>query len=370
MGKNMLDYIHETPGALRKNILRRAELTKTFTRNYLENSSNGMTIVAAGSSYNAAICAKPFMERILGFRVNVFQPFSYLYYDELPQEDGFTVVISQSGSSTNAIDAMEEARRRTGTAIGITGCRESEMGRKADVLIEYGVEEETVGWVTKGMLTLDLFLKLCALDIAETLGKITAQDVAYWLDQMGRAADCGPEMEQLTSRFLERHAKLFTSMEHAYIVGAGPGYGVALEGALKNGETIRIPAFAYEMEEFLHGPNYELSPAHTVMIVDCDPRTHRRVKEIAEACECVTDRIFVISSLSPDPEEGLLKGHILNLDAGVDPYVSSFALLPFFQLTAYHMAEQLHRWERHPLFAPFRVKCGSKTQEYLDRNPR
>lgn len=367
MEKNMLDYIRETPGVLKNNIDRREELTKTFTALYLEQGGP-ITVVAAGSSYNAAMCAKPFMEKILAVQVNVFQPFSYLYYDQLPQNDGFTVVVSQSGSSTNAIDAMAEARRRTGKGIGITGCRESEMGRQADVLIEYGVEEESVGWVTKGELTLDLFLKLCALDIAEKTGRLTAREVESWLEEMRRAADCFPKLEKMTYELIRRHAKLFTSMEHAYIIGAGPGYGVALEGALKNGETIRIPAFAYEMEEFLHGPNYQLSPTHTVMMIDCDPRTHRRVMEIAEACDCVTDRIFVVSSLPSDEFTAPLADRVLSLDAGIDPYVSSFALLPFFQLTAYHMAEQLHRWERHPMFPPFRIKCGSKTKEYLENN--
>ena len=56
------------------------------------------------------------------------------------------------------------------------------------------------------------------------------------------------------------------------------------------------------------------------------------------------------------------------MPADVDPYLSSFVLLPCFQLFSYELAEQLHRWERHPLFAPFRIKCGSKTPEYLENN--
>lgn len=367
MKMNMLDYIRETPSVLIKNIERRAELTDVFVHAYLESGKETITIVADGSSYNGAVCAQPFMEKIMGTRVRVVRPFTYLHYTDLPELDGFTVVVSQSGASTNAIDAMEEARRRTGIAIGITGCTESEMGRKADILIEYGVGVETVGWVTKGELTLDLFCKLCALGIAEEKGKLSAADISYWLDQLRRAAEAGPKMEKMAVEFIDRHAKYFTSMLHAYIMGAGPSYGIALEGALKNGETTQFPVYAYEMEAFLHGPNYQLTPNHNVFLIDCDPRTHDRVMQIASACECVTDRVFVISSLAPIANDGFLKDHTLSLDIEIDPYVSSFALLPFFQVSAYEMATRLNRWERHPLFPPFRYKCGSKTIEYLNK---
>ena len=367
MEKNMLDYIRETHNTMVENIGRWQELTEEFTRLYLDREGP-ITVVATGSSYNGAVCARPFMERILKVRVNVLQPFTYLHYDELPELDGFTVVVSQSGESTNAIEALQEAKKRTGTGIGITGCLDSAMARMADAAIEYGVVEESVGWVTKGVLTLDLFFKLCALRIAEKQGRLTPEETGKWLDQMRKAAECYPAAETAAMAFLERHAKLFTSMEHAYIMGAGPTYGIALEGALKLGETVRMPTFAYEMEEFLHGPNYQLSPAHTTFLVDADPGTHRRVMEIGEACACVTDRVFLISSLADDGEDGALAGHILRVPADVDPYLSSFVLLPCFQLFSYELAEQLHRWERHPLFAPFRIKCGSKTPEYLENN--
>lgn len=368
MGKTMLDYIRETHLTLTNNIGRRAELTAAFTSLYLEGGGGPITIVAAGSSYNAAVCARPLMERMLGERVDVLQPFSYIHYDELPEKDGLTVVISQSGESTNAIDALAEEKLRRGVGVGIAGSADSELGRRADLLIEYGVGEETVGWVTKGVLTLDLFLKLCALDAAQRIDRLTESEAQYWYTQLSRAADSFENTEKLTGEFLDRHAKLLTSMEHAYVIGAGPGFGVALEAALKLGETVRMPVFAYELEEFLHGPNYQLSPSHTVFLADCDPRVSGRVCEIAEACYCVTDRVFVISSASATTREPELEDHILNLDAGTDPYVSSFTLLPFFQIASYQLAERLHRWERHPLFAPFREKCGSKTSGYLGRN--
>lgn len=57
----------------------------------------------------------------------------------------------------------------------------------------------------------------------------------------------------------------------AMVVGNGPNYGVAEEAALKLSETIKIPAMHHEGEEFVHGPEMQITPGYLVFIVD-DPQ--------------------------------------------------------------------------------------------------
>lgn len=50
-------------------------------------------------------------------------------------------------------------------------------------------------------------------------------------------------------------------MTNAYVCGVGANLGTASEGALKFGETVSIPTAAYEVEEYIHGPNIQMTPA-------------------------------------------------------------------------------------------------------------
>ena len=66
-------------------------------------------------------------------------------------------------------------------------------------------------------------------------------------------------------------------------VGIGPGLGVAQEGALKLEETVGLPSNFYEMEEFLHGPVYEIKKPHSIFLVDVDRESHDRALQIFDA---------------------------------------------------------------------------------------
>ena len=56
-------------------------------------------------------------------------------------------------------------------------------------------------------------------------------------------------------------------MSWVYSCGAGANYGTALESALKMGETIHIPSCCYEIEEYIHGPNLQLTPQYNVIFL-------------------------------------------------------------------------------------------------------
>ena len=60
----------------------------------------------------------------------------------------------------------------------------------------------------------------------------------------------------------------------------------SVRGALKIGETVHIPANAYEVEEYIHGPNLQLTPAYTVIILDNNDHTSQRVHQIYQATSC------------------------------------------------------------------------------------
>ena len=88
-------------------------------------------------------------------------------------------------------------------------------------------------------------------------------------------------------------------------MGIGAGYGVALEGALKLNEMIGVAANAYEMEEFVHGPTYEIRRGHVVVLVDLGGPGHERMMQLYRALHVLTDEVYVIDTVG----EGLAQSN-------------------------------------------------------------
>jgi len=159
--------------------------------------------------------------------------------------------------------------------------------------------------------------------------------------------------------FLEKFKKNFLSMENMYAAGCGPCEGVAKEAALKIGETVKVVSCAYELEEYIHGPNLQLSPKHNVFIIDAQDETSDRSYQIYRASRAVSDRVYYITNKEYDDD------HVLTL---LNPCADTVSLtyLQVFQLFAYRISKELRSIPKHPLFEEFKKIVNSKTITYED----
>lgn len=361
----MLTYIHETPHQLIVNIDRRVSLTESLVQAYLSKNHHTIWIIASGSSSNGSQCAKPFMMKILDCDVKVVTPNTFLFSEHHIKDSDFAFVISQSGCSTNSIEALEKLKSMGIPAIGITGNLDSDFKDHSDILIDYGVGEEKVGYVTKGVTTLAQFLMLFALEAGQKKGTITKMEYDEIIKEMKLAPSLHEEIQKATDAFYETNKKVLTSMSVSYTCGFSQGYGIALEGALKIGETIQIPSFAYESEEFIHGPNLQLTPNYTLFFIDDMKEGSERNLEIYHAVREVSDRAFILTNnLTTDDT------HTLRIPyQPKETLLSPLYLLPFFQILAYRITTDTNKWEKHPLFENFKKKVECKTAKIKEVMP-
>ncbi|MCF0111768.1 MAG: SIS domain-containing protein, partial [Erysipelotrichaceae bacterium] len=264
----MLTYIKETPSQVDKNVKNRKELVKDLVNTYLEKEYRTVWIVACGSSNNGSQCAKPFMMEYLNCDVKITTPNSFIYGDNKCKEDDLVMVISQSGCSTNSIAALKKCRELGVKAIGLTGNVNSDFKDVSDLLIDWGVGTETVGYVTKGVTTLALFLMLFALEAGLAKKTISMEKYNAVVEELKKCPSYHETIQKETYSFLEKNIKALTSIRTVYSCGFKQGYGICTEAALKIGETVKVPSFAYEAEEYIHGPNLQLTPNYTVIFVD------------------------------------------------------------------------------------------------------
>ncbi|MBP3885771.1 MAG: SIS domain-containing protein [Olsenella sp.] len=372
----MLTYVRETPQAIVQNADDRVRLTAELVDVYLARPYRCVWVIACGSSANAAWCARPLMRKCLGHPVEVVKPATFLYSDFEPGEDTLCFVVSQSGCSTNAIWALDRLRELGRPAIGITANLDSTFRDHADLLVDYGAGTELVGFVTKGMVTLVEFLMLFSIEAAERTGRLWAAEHDSLVDQIRAAGALYARVQEHADEFLERHFKALTSMSVLYALGFDASFGTALEAALKVGETVKIPSFAYEAEEFNHGPNLQLTPSYTCFFVDDGGRGSGRLRQLYRATRHVTDRAFMISTrtdaVGPVAADTSVAGVgadtddpcVLALPAGgAERTIAPLYQLPFFQVLAYRVSEALGTWDKHPLLARFEKEAPSKSED-------
>ena len=206
----MLDYVKETPGVLRTNIEQYTALVEPLMKEVQQKEIKRILLVASGSSHNACYCARSFVEKVSGLEVRIITPYTFTYYENDIKETDLVLVVTQSGLSTNAIEALKIIKKKQCRAICLTGNKNSDVKDVADVVIEY---------VTKGVSSLALFLDLFAIAYS---GK------TEYLEELKKAVHLNEEMIGKATSFIQLHYKEFSSMSWVYSCGAGANYGTAL----------------------------------------------------------------------------------------------------------------------------------------------
>ncbi len=361
MGKTMEQYIAETSEAMKQNLSNRKRILEPMICALSRQRSDKLVIVASGSSCHAAVCAKGFMERYLGGAVEIQTPFTFTYYGKVKPSRAY-LFVSQSGSSTNMLAALRKCKMCGQPAIAVVGKKASAVGLEADVAVEYGVGEEAVGYVTKGMSTLTLFFMLLAMEYAEYQpAEQEAKEpgrTAYREDllELQRAAENHYAVYRYAKEYCRNNEKAMLSMKHVFFLGCGANMGTAKEGALKLSEMLHVQTGAFEAEEFLHGPDLQLTPDYTLFFIHGGDKAGERVEEICEAAREVTDHSYLVSvknmPVEPTKEE-----------------ITPLYLTAFFHYLAYYAAKELKIIGEHPLFERFEERISCKTEDYTEEAP-
>lgn len=298
--ETMHDYIKEESVLIHNNVKNRKELTNDIVKKFLEKDFTKISIIASGSSYNGSEGARLFLEKVLKTKVNLFTSFTYQNYETIFDRDTFVIGVSQSGRSTNTNDALDVARSHGLTTVALTGNVEAVMKDHADVISNWGMGIEKIGFVTKGVTTLTLFLDLFALEAGLQKKTITSDEYNSYISDLIELSNVAKEVEIRANAWYHANEEELTDLKRVQILGYGFSYASSLEGALKIAETTGHAATAYELEEYLHGPMIETNKERTVIVIDSGGVASERANAIFNSIHEVTDRAYLITNKESD----------------------------------------------------------------------
>lgn len=123
--------------------------------------------------------------------------------------------------------------------------------------------------------------------------------------------------------------------------------GIAREASLKFGETLKIPVLYCESEEYVHGPNMQLTPEYSVFFIDTNPKTDR-MYDVFKATGKVIRHVYLVTNKPVQDGE-----NILQFDVDVLPELTPLFTVVLFQYISATVTIEKNNFKCHPFFEKF-----------------
>ncbi|HXY45975.1 MAG TPA: glutamine--fructose-6-phosphate transaminase (isomerizing) [Acidimicrobiales bacterium] len=255
----MSKEIHEQPRALADTLLGRLLSEGTTELEELEigaaelSDISRVVVIACGSSFHAGLVGRAAIESWAKLPCAVEIASEFRYRDPVIDHRTLVLAISQSGETVDTLHALREAQRRGARTIVLTNVVDSLMAREADGVIYTRAGPEIGVASTKCHTAQIVLLQVFALHLAALRGTLDAGAVAA----LGEQIRALPGLVEDAVRRFDEYRKTAEQLAHVndvFFLGRGPGYPVALEGALKLKELAYVRAEGYPAGEMKHGP--------------------------------------------------------------------------------------------------------------------
>ena len=297
---------------------------------------DSILILAAGTSYYAALTAKYWLESIARLPTNVEIASEYRYRQSVPNPRQLIVTISQSGETLDTMEALKHAKSLgQNLTLAICNVQESAIPR-ASRLVFYTRAGAEIGVAsTKAFTTQLVALFTLAATLAKQRDLLAEKEERAYLGALRQLAVSVQHALNLEPQIRE-WAKCLANKQHALFLGRGIHYPIALEGALKLKEVSYIHAEAYPAGELKHGPLALVDSSMPVVVIAPHDALLEKVKSNMQEVRARGGELFVFADSDSHfvESEGV---HVIRTPryAGVlSPILHTITV----QLLAYHVA--------------------------------
>lgn len=249
---DMYKYILESKDGVR-HIVDNASSIFTSSLEYLKNKEiDQIYIIGSGTSYHAAVAARPVIEKVLGIQVYVSYPIDFK--DEtIFNKKTLVIGISHAGMSSSTIQGLDKARRDGMPTIAVTAEKNTPILAHGDTNLFIDMPIEYAGPKTKGYICSIATLVILGLKYALQLGKINQDEYTDYITRMLSTSDQIPEIAESALNWYKKNKNEFLTCRRLYIISYKNCLSAMLEGTLKISESVRYSTQCYELEEFMHG---------------------------------------------------------------------------------------------------------------------
>lgn len=338
----MLKEIHEQPRSIQDCFRGRLNAEEGWVslggvKDFEQKMVNAQRIImiACGTSWHACLVGEYLFEDLARINVEVEYASEFRYRNPIINENDVVIAVSQSGETADTLAALELAKSKGATILGICNVVGSSISRITDAGSYTHAGPEIGVASTKAFTAQVTVLTLMALSLAHKKGTLSETKFRTMLSELEAIPD-------KVKRVLERNdeieaiAAVYKDATNALYLGRGSSFPVALEGALKLKEISYIHAEGYPAAEMKHGPIALIDEEMPVFVIATKGTSYEKVVSNIQEVKARKGKIIAIVT-EGDVDVKEMADHVIEIPDTDEHLVPLLATIPL-QLLSYHIA--------------------------------
>lgn len=332
----MLKEIHEQPATLR-NTLRLQEHYLDLMATFLDRARE-VFLVACGTSYHACLASSYVFSKLAFLATYPVIASEFVeQHGKSVNIDGTLLAVSQSGETADTLAAVNAARQRAATILGLTNAIGSTLTRVSRVYIGQQSGPEIGVAATKTFTSQLSVLAGLALRLAKRRGKVSQDEMDFLAEKLEKLPETVETVIQTQEERVKQIAKKYKDAKAFFFLGRGISTATAYEGRLKLMEIAYVPAMAFPAGESKHGPISLVEPGFPVVFICPKDETYKTL--IGNVMEMKARGASIIAVIEEGDEEiRKLADDYIEVPAGIPEILSPITFVVPLQLLAYYMA--------------------------------
>jgi len=291
--------------------------------------------IACGTSWHACLVAEYIFEELARVPVEVEYASEFRYRNPIIYSSDIVIAVSQSGETADTLAAVELAKSKGATVLGVCNVVGSSIARatKGGSYTHAGPEIGVAS--TKAFTAQITVLTLMALEVAKARGTLSESRFRQFLYEIEALPTKIEEVLKLNDKIKEI-AYTYKDSSNALYLGRGVSFPVALEGALKLKEISYIHAEGYPAAEMKHGPIALIDEEMPVFVIATKGANYEKVVSNIQEVKARKGKIIAVVT-SGDKDVKKMADYFVEIPETDELLVPIISVIPL-QLLSYHIA--------------------------------
>lgn len=291
-------------------------------------------LTACGTAWHAGLVGEFLFEHLARIPSEVEYASEFRYRNPIIEDNTIVIAISQSGETADTLAAIEQAKERGATVLGLVNVVGSTIARKTDAGIYLRVGPEIGVASTKAFTAQVATLAMLAIELGRRrhLSYDCSQTLLRELERLpGKIERILPQSEAI-----KKIAEANMNKENWLFLGRGFNYPVALEGALKLKEISYIHAEGLPAAEMKHGPIALITDGMPAVFIATKCSQYEKIIGNIEEVRARGGRTIVVATEGDDHIKQYAD-HLITVPDTLEEFQPMLTVVPL-QLLAYHAA--------------------------------
>jgi glucosamine--fructose-6-phosphate aminotransferase (isomerizing) len=294
-----------------------------------------IVIVACGTSWHAGLIGEYLFEDLARIPVEVEYASEFRYRNPIITEKDVVLAISQSGETADTLAALELAKAKGATILGICNVVGSSIPRITDAGSYTHAGPEIGVASTKAFTTQVVVLTLMALRIAKEKGALTSTEYRQIITELELIPQKVEKVLESDDLIKQISAEFKDATNFLYL-GRGYNFPVALEGALKLKEISYIHAEGYPAAEMKHGPIALIDEQMPIVVLATRKGNYEKVVSNIQEVKARGGRLIAIVT-DGDKTVKEIADYCIEIPSCFEELMPLLSIIPL-QLLSYHIA--------------------------------